>query len=123
MQEHAFEPEFAHFFVEFFVAVFLIASDRMTGVSGMDANLMRAAGQNFHLDERRQSAEELHRSELADRFFTADGDFDGALTADAQIGAQRCIDAFLAEVPLTFDEREITFFEPFTVAQTRMQHT
>ena len=86
----------------------------------MHADLVRAAGAQLHLEQRRKPAEELHDTEVADRRLAACVDFHRTLATDAQVRAQRRIDTLCAEFPLAADEHEIAFVEG-VLAQQRMQ--
>ena len=121
VQEHAREPEPAHLGIEPGVAVLLIAGDRVAGVRGVHADLMRAARVDRHLDERGALAD-LHRRERGDRRFTGSVRTHGALTADAQIRAQRHVDALAPQLPPAGDEREISLLE-LPLAKQRVQLT
>ena len=86
MQEHAFQPELAHLLVELLIAVLGISRDRVTGVRGMHADLVRSTGEDRHLEQTRDASERLHRTEVAGRLLAARHHLDGAFAADSQIG-------------------------------------
>jgi hypothetical protein len=71
MQEQPAQREPAHLRVEFGVAVFLVARHGMTCIGRVHADLVRASGEQPHLQQRGQVAEELHHAELACRFLAA----------------------------------------------------
>src|SRR6266403_1209100 len=69
---------------------------------------------------RRRPAEELHRTELADRGFAGRARAHGTLASDPRIGAQWNVDALGTEFPLAPDEGEVALLETVR-AQERVQ--
>ena len=122
MQKHALQAVVAHCLVELKITVFRIARHRMARVCRMHANLVRTPRENRHFEQRGDATKTLHGTKIAGRAFAGGLNLHRAFTADAQISAQRRIDAFLAELPTAFDEREVAFLEAFAFAQSRVQH-
>src|SRR5207253_1966956 len=87
--------------------IWLAGALRGPGVLRVYADLMSAAPAQRDLRQRRRPAEELHRTELADRGFAGSGRAHGALAADPRIGAQRNVDALGTEFPLAAHEGEV----------------
>src|SRR5256886_17121087 len=84
---------------------------RSPGVLRVYADLMSAARAQRDFHQRRRPAEELHRTELADRGFAGSGRAHGPLASDPRIGAQRNGDALGTEFPLAPPEGEAALLE------------
>ena len=94
-------PHRLHLLVEFGLAVLVVARERIAGVARVHADLVGAAGLERDLAPvTAPLAEDLHR--LEDRSTASLPDcvhLHRALAADADVGAQRRVDALRAELP------------------------
>jgi hypothetical protein len=120
VQEHALESQRTHRFVEFRLTVLLIPGHRVAGVRSVHADLVRASGLEHHLEQGADAAEELHRPKAAHRRLATLGNLHRAFTTDARIGAQRHVDALVAQVPGALHQGEVTLLEA-VLAQQGMQ--
>jgi hypothetical protein len=120
VQEHALESQRTHRFVEVRVAVLFIPCHGVAGVRGVHADLVRATGLEHHLEQGGDAAEELHGAKAAHRRLATLGDLHRAFATDARIGAQRHVDALVAQVPGALHQGEVALLEA-VLAQQRMQ--
>jgi hypothetical protein len=96
VQEQTPEAEVLQLAVELLVPVLAVAGDRVARVGRVYTDLVRAAGEQAHLEQSREIAQELDRAEFAGCFLAVGGDTHRAFHTDAQLCAQGCVDALHA---------------------------
>src|SRR5690606_33583955 len=90
------------------------------GVRRVHPDLVRSAGGDRHLDERRRRAERVDPPETARRGLALLVDADDDLALLAPPCGQRCVDLDVAVLPNAANEREIALFHA-ALAEHRMQ--
>ena len=94
-----------------FVTVSIIPENRMPGLLQMDANLVRTAGRWRALQQAVYAIRARERDPCAS-FLALVANDDVTFTALAVGDEQGCIDQLLAILPITDNEREVTFLHP-----------
>ena len=112
MQKHPLEPERPHGLVERRIPVLVVPGDRMAGMHGVDADLVRPACLDVGFDQRCRGSEEMYRPKDAHRgLATALHNPHGAFASHPMIDLEGGLDPFLAQLPTTPNEREIALLE------------
>jgi hypothetical protein len=83
----------------------------VTGVRGMHADLVRAAGMDRHLEEGCATSKELHRPKIADGRFAVVADTHRSLAPHASVGAQGHIDPLVPEIPGALHQSEVALLD------------
>ena len=99
------ESELPQLRIALSIPVFVVACHREPGMCGVNADLMRLARAQVDLHQRRQPAEELQWPERADRHLAVTTDRNVAFASHAFVGRKRELDALVAELPVTTNER------------------
>jgi hypothetical protein len=116
MQKQTLHAKAPHLLVEFTVAVFVIACNRVPGIRGMHTDLMRTPGKQAHFQQRRQIAEELHHAKLAGCLLATGVHHYRTFAADTGVRAQRRFNALSSKLPLAAHQHQITLVKTRGVA-------
>src|SRR5882672_1176778 len=120
VQEEPLQAEAAHLLVEAGIAILFVAGNRVTGVAGVNPDLVRASGLDLDLEQGRSRAKELCRLEYAHGLLATGCGPHMALAAAAMLGLQRYVDALFTELPVASNQGEIALLHG-AVADQRMQ--
>ena len=112
MQKQPTQPIiFHHPPVECSIAVLIIASQRIAGMRGMDANLMGASGRNPGFQER-SGCMQADRLEPGKSRFAIIQHLDHAFSTAQHIAPQGLVDFTRAVVPIATHQRQVAFLHP-----------